>query len=43
MNILRIQGLTLRTNEAVRGKKLKNCQSQLKMYWFFLEVKSGLQ
>ena len=42
--VLRIQGQILTTNEAVHGQKIKNSQSQLKMYWFFKkELKPGLK
>ena len=33
--VLRIQGLILRTIEAVHWQKIKNTHSQLKIYWFF--------
>ena len=35
MNVLRIQGLIVRTNEAANWQKIKNSQPQLKIYWFF--------
>ena len=34
MNVLRIQGLILRTNEAANWQKTKRSQPQLKVYWF---------
>ena len=34
MNVLKIQGLILKTNEAANWQKLKNSQPQLKNYWF---------
>ena len=35
MNVLRIIGLILRTNEATSCQKIKNNHSQLKIYWLF--------
>ena len=34
MNVLKIQGLILRTNEAEYWQKIKNSQPQLKLYGF---------
>ena len=43
MNVLRIQELILRTNEAANWQKTKTSQPQLKIYWFFKKSETWIK